>query len=525
MDDNKLNSFETMEYDFLNKNIIDHFEEQVKRNPDAVAVVTTDETLTYGSLNSKANVIANYLREHGVGANDIVGVIISRSIEMIIAIYAIMKAGAAYLPMSVEYPQKRVEFIIADSGIKFILGCRELKSTYKDRVNYIDLNDQCTYVGDDRDPHVRIKPCDLAYVIYTSGSTGNPKGVMIEHRSLNNRILWMQSEYPINQNDRILQKTVYTFDVSLWEIFWWATQGASVYLLEAHKEHNPKLIIYAIIKFNVTVLHFVPSVFNVFLGYVSIKKCSKDLLSIKYIFTSGEVLKKLYVKNFYSLFGTNNTRLINLYGPTEATIDVTHFDCIDYEKYNNVPIGKAIKNINVFILDDNDEVITDDRVGELIIGGVGVARGYLNRDELTKQRFFYNKKIYEYKMYRSGDLAKWCEDGNIEFLGRKDLQIKMRGLRIEVEEIEHNLMLNNIIKEAIVDLVEDPMGNQYLCSYIVSDVEFDKKDIIEKLKLNIPEYMIPKIYMRLEEIPIKSNGKADRSKLPNPFNKSKTKMP
>lgn len=264
MNDNKLNNSEIMEYDFLNKNIIDHFEEQVKRNPDAVAVVTKDETLTYGSLNSKANVIANYLREQGVGANDIVGVIISRSIEMIIAIYAIMKAGAAYLPMSVDYPQNRVEFIIADSSIKFILGCRELKSTYKDRVNYIDLNDQCTYVGDDRDPHVRIKSCDLAYVIYTSGSTGNPKGVMIEHRSLNNRILWMQSEYPINQNDRILQKTVYTFDVSLWEIFWWATQGASVYLLEAYKEHNPKLIIYTIIKFNVTVLHFVPSVFNVF---------------------------------------------------------------------------------------------------------------------------------------------------------------------------------------------------------------------------------------------------------------------
>lgn len=520
MDDNKLNSFEIMEYDFLNKNVIDSFEEQVKKNPDAVAVVTKNETLTYGELNSKANVIANYLRENGVGANDIVGVIISRSIEMIIAIYAIMKAGAAYLPMSVDYPQNRVEFIIADSSIKFILGCCELKSIYKEKVNYIDLNDQSIYVGDDRNPNVRIKPSDLAYVIYTSGSTGNPKGVMIEHGSLNNRILWMQSEYPINQNDRILQKTVYVFDVSLWEIFWWATQGASVYLLESHKEHNPKLITYVINKFNVTVLHFVPSVFNVFLDYVSVKKCGKDLLSVKYIFTSGEVLKKMYVNNFYSLFGKDNTRLINLYGPTEATIDVTHFDCIDYEKYDNVPIGKAIKNINIFIFDDNDEVITDDRVGELIIGGVGVARGYLNRDELTKQKFFYNKMIYEYKMYRSGDLAKWCKDGNIEFVGRKDLQIKMRGLRIEVEEIEQNLMLNSIIKEAIVDLVEDSMGNQYLCSYIVSDVEFDKNDIIEELKRNIPEYMIPKLYIRLEKIPIKSNGKTDRSKLPNPFKKN-----
>lgn len=517
MERNTIKKNEEMNCDFLNKNIIEYFEEQVIKSPDAIAVVTKDKSITYGELEKKANVIANRLIKSGVKANDIVGIIISRSIEMMIGIYAVMKAGAAYLPMAVDYPQNRIEFIISDSNMKFILGCSGLKSVFDNKVEYIDLDDADIYIGDQNTPDVDIDPSDLAYVIYTSGSTGNPKGVMIEHRSLSNRIMWMQKAYPINENDRILQKTVYTFDVSLWEIFWWSTQGASVFLLESQKEHSPKSIVDAIRKYKVSVLHFVPSVFNIFLDYVSIKGCASELAHIKYIFTSGEILKKTYVDSFYSIFTDESTKLINLYGPTEATVDVTHFDCIDYKNYNTVPIGKAIDNIEIFILDENDEVITDDTIGELVIGGIGVARGYLNRDDLTREKFFDNEKICSHKMYRSGDLARWYDDGNIEFLGRKDLQIKLRGLRIEIEEIEYNLMLEKNIKEAIVNLVEDTMGNQYLCAYIVSDTEIDKKALIDSLKLNIPEYMVPQLYVRLDEIPIKPNGKADRSKLPNPF--------
>lgn len=502
---------------FLNKNIIEYFEEQVKKSPDAIAVVTKDRSVTYGELDKKANVIANKLVKSGVKANDIVGIIISRSVEMIIGIFAVMKAGAAYLPMAVDYPQNRIEFIISDSNMKFILGCSYLKSILNNKVEYIDLDDADTYIGNENKPDIYIDPCSLAYVIYTSGSTGNPKGVMIEHRSLSNRIMWMQKEYPINKEDRILQKTVYTFDVSLWEIFWWSAQGASVFLLEPQKEHSPKSIVGAIRKYRVSVLHFVPSVFNIFLDYVSIKECASELSHIKYIFTSGEILKKTYVDSFYLTFNDTNIKLINLYGPTEATVDVTHFDCIDYKNYNTVPIGKGIDNIEIFILDENDDVITDDTIGELVIGGIGVARGYLNRDDLNKEKFFYNEKICSQKMYRSGDLARWYDDGNIEFLGRKDLQIKLRGLRIEIEEIEYNLMREKNIKEAIVNLVEDNMENQYLCAYIVSDTEIEKKELIDSLKLDIPEYMVPQLYVRLDEIPIKSNGKADRSKLPNPF--------
>lgn len=515
-----------------NKTIHQLFEEQVEKNPDNIAVVYEDEKMTYRELNEKSNQLARKLNEKGVKANSIVGIIVERSLEMIIGIMGILKARGAYLPIDPKYPIERIDYILKDSETKIVLtnkkaSDKDIESNNEknrkygivERLNFngefIDLGDKSLYTGDRENLKYISNSKDLAYIIYTSGSTGKPKGVMIEHYSLVNRIDWMQKQYPIHEEDVILQKTSYTFDVSVWELFWWSITGTKVCLLKNGGENDPQEIINTIEKQKVTTMHFVPSILNIFIEYIESHGTIDKLKSLRQVFSSGEALRLKTVERFNSiLYNANGTKLTNLYGPTEATIDVSYFDCWKKE-LKLIPIGKPIDNINLYIINNNNKLQSIGIAGELCISGDGLARGYLNRPELTKEKFVDSPFKLGEKMYKTGDLARWMADGNIEFLGRIDNQVKIRGFRIELGEIEKQLLKHSDVKEVIV-LAREDKKRRYLCGYIVSDKELTILELREHLSKKLPEYMIPSYFIQIDEMPLTLNGKIDRKTLPQP---------
>ncbi|MGD2093241.1 MAG: amino acid adenylation domain-containing protein, partial [Candidatus Aminicenantes bacterium] len=371
------------------------------------------------------------------------------------------------------------------------------------------------------DPWLRSGPANLAYVIYTSGSTGKPKGVMIEHKPLVNRLNWMQKFYPLGEEDVILQKTTIVFDVSVWELFWWSTRGASVCLLAPQEEKSPEAILEAISKSKVTTMHFVPSMLNAFLVYLGSGGDIDRLASLRRVFSSGEALLAHHVERFYKLLLVNekkDVKLVNLYGPTEATIDVSYFNCAKDEHPSDIPIGKPIDNIRLYIIDKAMCLQLVRIAGELCIAGDGLARGYLGKPELTAEKFIDSPLEEGDRLYRTGDLARWLPDGNIEFLGRIDHQVKIRGYRIELEEIENQLLKHDDVKEAIVLAKEDESGNKYLCAYIAEKLGKtpNSTDLREYLAKTLPDYMIPAIFVHLERIPLTPSGKIDRNAFPDP---------
>jgi len=510
------------------------FEEQVERTADNIAVLGNHEghegregfiSITYRELNEKSNQLAGLLKENGVEPGDLVAIIARRSLEMMIGIFAILKAGAAYLPVSPDYPPERIDYILADSGVGALLTTSGLSNEMKceivrfsDAINRVPTPDYLRHAN------------TLAYIIYTSGSTGKPKGVMVEHHSVINRLHWMQRAYPLTETDRILQKTPVVFDVSVWELFWWSFQGASLCLLAPGEEKSPEAIVKAVREHCISTLHFVPSMLAVFLDYIEDagRVDTHDLRSIRQVFASGEALGAHQVKSFNRLLYTGNkSRLINLYGPTEATVDVSFFNCdlSDQQTPERIPIGKPIDNIQLAILDRYLKLQPPGITGELCIAGVGLARGYLNRPELTVERFCFDLyrsyKSYRTYIYKTGDLGRWLPDGNIEYLGRMDFQVKIRGFRIEPGEIENQLLKNPGIKETVVIAGTDRQGDRYLCAYIVPQgsalVDSSKiTELREFLAQNLPDYMIPAYFVSLESIPLTSNGKIDRKSLPEP---------
>ncbi|RUT36536.1 non-ribosomal peptide synthetase, partial [Paenibacillus zeisoli] len=344
---------------------------------------------------------------------------------------------------------------------------------------------------------------------------GNPKGVMIEHHSVINRIAWMQKAYPLTAEDVILQKTAFTFDVSVWELFWWAQAGAAVHFLIPGGEKDPEQIIQAIETSRVTTLHFVPSMLHLFLAYLEAKPEHLDRLrTLQCVFTSGEALLAHQVERFQALLGEQHgTKLINLYGPTEATVDVSYFECLAGETPSNVPIGKPIDNTELYVVDGNLRLLPPGIPGELCIGGAGLARGYLGRPELSEEKFTANPFRPGSRMYRTGDLAKQLPDGNIEYLGRLDHQVKIRGYRIELGEIEHKLLEIEGVQEAAVLVKEDRGGNPYLCAFLVMKEQIPSSVIRASLAQTLPDYMIPAQYAYLPEMPLSNNGKLDRRQL------------
>ncbi|MDF2510690.1 MAG: hypothetical protein K0S04_556, partial [Herbinix sp.] len=505
------------------KTIHQLFQEQVEKTPHHIAVTYEDQSYNYVELNRKANQLARVLVSKGVKTDTIVGIMVERSIEMIVGIMAIVKAGGAYLPIEPVYPIDRIMFMLEDSNATILLTQSWLSDSIKFDGDTLMIDQSSLYVGDEHNLDLEQDAASLAYVIYTSGSTGNPKGVMIQHRSLVNRLNWMQRKFPIGEGDVILQKTPFTFDVSLWEVFWWSMVGASVHMLEPGGEKDPELLVKTIEKRSITTMHFVPSMLSIFLEYVKNNQKSCDLSTLNQVFASGEALLKNQVDLFSTLIESKfGTALINLYGPTEATVDVSYYECRQLNDKQSVPIGRPIDNTRIYITDDSLNLMPIGVPGELCISGDGLARGYINRPELTAERFVNNPYEPNGKMYRTGDLVRWYEDGNIEYLGRLDFQVKIRGYRIELGEIEGRLKEHKSIKDSVVVDLADEGGNKYLCAYIVSEDEVTIQSLKEHLYQDLPQYMIPSYFVHLENLPLSANGKINRKALPEPTHNLET---
>ncbi|MFB9329947.1 amino acid adenylation domain-containing protein [Paenibacillus aurantiacus] len=497
-------------------------EQHAEQNPGRPAVTRDGGgMMTYGELNMRANALARRLREHGVGRDRVVAVMAERSPLLIVAIYAVLKAGGAYLPISPGLPPARIAHMLADSGACAMLTREVLTDLAHDFAGEIILLDEATgfAIGGQWDDDATALPrttdaSGLAYVLYTSGSTGQPKGVMIEHRSIVNRLNWMQARYPLGPSDVILHKTPITFDVSVWELLWWSMAGASVHLLEPGGEKDPSQLLDAIETAGVTTLHFVPSMLTLFAEFAERAEAAERLGSVKQAFASGEALQPAQAEAFYRLFP--HARLANLYGPTEAAIDVTYYDCEPEERASSIPIGKPIDNIRLYILGPRGELQPIGVPGELCIAGVGVARGYLNRPDLTREKFAAHPIAGEGSLYRTGDLAKWRPDGNIEYLGRIDNQVKIRGQRLELGEIEYRLRQHPDVRDAAVLAKPDRDGGFFLCGYYASDSELPAQELRAYLATELPDYMMPAFFVRVTRMPVTANGKLDRSALPTP---------
>ncbi|MDZ8257279.1 non-ribosomal peptide synthetase [Nostoc sp. ChiQUE01b] len=491
------------------------FEVQVERSPDAIAVICEDKQLTYQQLNAKANQLAHYLRSLGVKPEVLVGICVERSLEMVIGILAILKAGGAYLPLDPAYPQERLAFMLADAQVSVLLTQQRLVKElpqHQAQVICLDSDTQTLIAEQNQENFVSgVQQANLAYVIYTSGSTGKPKGVMNSHQGLSNRLLWMQDAYQLTATDRVLQKTPFSFDVSVWEFFWPLFTGAQLILAKPGGHQDSAYLVELISFKQITTLHFVPSMLQVFLEELGLDKCS----SIKRVICSGEALSfKLQQKFFTRL----DSQLYNLYGPTEAAIDVTFWNCQCSSNLPIVPIGRPIANTRIYILDRHLHPVPIGVPGELHIGGVGLARGYLNRPDLSSQKFIPSPFASGEHLYKTGDLARYRDNGNIEFLGRIDYQVKIRGFRIELSEIETRLNQHAKVREAVVVTWDEELTDKRLVAY-VSPQPNQELTVIELrsfLKDKLPEYMIPSAFVLLQTLPLTPNGKLDRRSLPAP---------
>jgi amino acid adenylation domain-containing protein len=509
------------------------FRAQAARSPEAVALIddATGQRLTYRELDSRSDKLAAVLRADGVQAEDPVAILLERSPQLMVAILAVLKAGGAYLPMDPGYPRERIEFMLRDSGSRVLIHdartALDLDTGATLRRNLSlplpDLSDALSELSDalsgmsDAPPDT-VDGANLAYVIYTSGSTGRPKGALIEHRSVLNRLRWMGNRYPLTADDVLIQKTPISFDVSVWELFWWMLAGARVVLLSPGQEKDPRELARALTTYGVTVAHFVPSMLDPFLDLAEAATVGNPVAGLRYVFCSGEALQPSQVRRFAALGdGTASPpKLVNLYGPTEATVDVSYYDCPgdpDAE-LTRVPIGRAIDNIELHVLDQHGMVAPVGIAGELHIAGVGVGRGYLNRAELTAERFLENPFSDYPSLYRTGDLVVRNADGELEYLGRLDDQLKIRGNRIELGEVEAALAAVPGVRAAVAAGSTGPAGGLMLVGYYVGDPGLSAAALRAQLQQSLPDYLVPTAFQRLEAIPLSPSGKADRAALP-----------
>ncbi|VVQ19556.1 Gramicidin S synthase 2 [Pseudomonas fluorescens] len=489
------------------------FEAQVRRTPQAVAVVAGEQALSYTQLNEHANRLAGHLISLGVQVDSRVAICVERSLEMVIGLLAINKAGAGYVPLDPAYPPERLAYMLEDSAPVVVLVHGATRALLGElSASVIDLDQNTWQTLSAENPQIPgLTPQHSAYVIYTSGSTGQPKGVVNEHAGVVNRLLWMQDAYRLTAADSVLQKTPFSFDVSVWEFFWPLMTGARLVMARPDGHKDPQYLTEVIETENITTLHFVPSMLDVFLANSDTTRCD----SVRQVMCSGEALPGSVVRRFkLQLPGSG---LHNLYGPTEAAVDVTAWDCSGpiEQVPDNTPIGKPIANTRLYILDAQQQPLPQGVVGELYIAGVQVARGYLNRPELSAERFLNDPFQPGGRMYRTGDVARYRPDGNIEYLGRNDDQVKIRGLRIELGEIQARLTQIHGVQEAAVVAREDVPGDKRLVAYYTGErLEIDL--LRSQLLEHLPDYMVPAVFVHLDALPLSPNGKLDRKALPAP---------
>lgn len=509
-------------------------EHQVDKTPEAVALIVGEQRYTYSDVNRQANQLAHYLQAQGVGVDSVVGVAMERSTTMVIALLAIIKAGAAYMPIDADHPSDRIAYMLDNSQVRVLLTHQPVV----ERVSLSELSDTIALINLDRETEIfsklntnhNLNPDyshhrdNIAYLIYTSGSTGQPKGVAVSHEAIVNRLLWMQETYCLNGSDRVLQKTPYSFDVSVWEFFWPLISGAALVVAPPDAHHDPALLCDIITKEAVTTMHFVPSMLSAFIAADGLSHCH----SMRRVICSGEALSSELQQQFLTArhLSCPELELHNLYGPTEAAVDVSAWACKS-DTNSAVPIGTPIANICLYILDQQLNAVPAGIVGELYIGGVGLARGYYQRAALTAERFIPDPFSDNpgARLYRTGDLARYRDNGVIDYLGRSDHQVKIRGLRIELTEVESQILVLDNIKAACVVADVDTTPTPQLVAYVVpSDSESivgtdeQKRSFSEHIKTHLreklPDYMVPHRYHFLPAMPLSVNGKLDRKQLP-----------
>ncbi|MHA4812505.1 amino acid adenylation domain-containing protein, partial [Flavitalea flava] len=500
----------------VNKTVLDLLEEQVKRRPDEIALIFGKDQLTFLGLSERSNQLARYLRKKGVKRESLVAICIERSLDMVIGIWGILKAGGAYVPIDPSYPAERIAYMLGDTEAGFIVtskACRQnLPSGLGQDALVIELDGDWEKINETSGGKIRteIAQDQLAYVIYTSGSTGQPKGVMIDHGNVYSFIHWCRQEFSESCFGTVYASTSLCFDLSVFELLYPLTVGKRIRILDNGLSAGKYLPADSLV-----LLNTVPSVIRFLLEEKT------DLNNVSVLNMAGEnippeVLQRLDI---------NKTEVRNLYGPTETT---TYSTCYRIKTREPGLIGKPISNTQIFITDTSGELNPIGVAGELLIGGAGVARGYLNRPDLTAERFIPDMsglKIKnlpgggnskEQKLYKTGDLCRWLPDGNIGYMGRQDAQVKIRGYRVEPGEIEGILELSGLVSQGVVVARSDSGGNKRLVGYVVPKKEFDKDAVIDYLKRQLPEYMVPTLIVKLEQMPLTANGKIDRKGLPDP---------
>ncbi len=486
------------------------FEKTARENTEKICIKTAEREMTFGELCCISENLDAEIRKITDGKKSVIAVIAERSVEMYSAVYGIIRGGNAYLPIDPTYPPDRIEYILGNSNATAVV-CQGKFTHLAGKTPCIDITE---FLNTTQKSENTLPSCadenDTAYVIYTSGSTGNPKGARVSHKSAINRILWMHEKYPLGKDDVILQKTPYTFDVSVWELFWWGMVGGCLAASRPDEHFLPEKILLEAQKNKVTHIHFVPSVFELFLNYLENHTSEIEKFnSVKYVFLSGEALSASLVNRFYKLYDYEKVTLHNLYGPTECAVDVTYYDCKPDDS-DPVPIGKPIYNTQMYIVDKYMNLVPIGVQGELCISGVNVGQGYLNNPELTEEKFIDNP-FGEGKLYKTGDVAYWREDGNIIFCGRNDFQVKIHGQRIELGEIEAVINgISGVSSSAVI--VKNINGTDVLMAFYAGDAA-DASFLKECCSDKLPFYMVPGVFVHLDKLPLNSSGKLDRKAL------------
>jgi amino acid adenylation domain-containing protein len=487
---------------------------QAEETPNRIAVTFRGQKMTYGTLNQKSNQLARKLRDAGVVPDCLVGVMAERSIETVIAILGIFKAGGAYLPIDPGYPDQRKKYILDDSKTNIILVKGSGSESHSLKTKIFDLDCDDLYSGDGSNLDRVNKMSDLAYVIYTSGSTGTPKGVMIEHAGMLNHLHSKIHDLHMDEESIVAQNASQCFDISVWQFLSALLVGGKTVVFPDNIILSPFVFINRLIEEQVTILELVPSYLRVIIDYISFKKAS--LKDLEYLLVTGETLKPGLVNRWFRV--SPNTVMVNAYGPTEASDDITSFFIHRQCGMEKIPIGKPIQNLKIYIVDENMNLCAAGEKGEIWVSGIGVGRGYLNNPEKTREVFIEDPFAGEkgVRLYKTGDIGAWRPDGNIDFFGRNDNQVKINGFRIELGEIEQELVKHGLIEEAVTVAIETKQDCSYLCSYIVAKREISVEEIKEYLAVRLPEYMVPSVIVRLDRLPLTDHGKVDRKALPVP---------